>query len=280
MNDTEHQEMSRALRDLVDSQDPAGPAPVAELLHRGRRRRGLRTTAVTGSVAAVAAIAVFGGIALSGGSAETAVGPAGQGTASASVSVSASASATSGSAAKQGPTTGAEVAALLKSRFPAGYQAVGEPFLVNPRTDEPSFAVNPDLPEETRKQLTKSLRGNDSIGAGYTIANGSKTGTVQITISHGTAGRAPAGCTVPYCSVIKQPDGSILLLTLPSYGPEVPQVWQALLYRTDGTMVTAESGTLPLPGHGQELYAGPPALDGQMLTALALDPVWTQGAAH
>ncbi|MFD7733119.1 hypothetical protein ACFV6F_22345, partial [Kitasatospora phosalacinea] len=144
MNDTEHQEMSRALRDLADRHGPAGPAPVTELMHRGRRRRGLRTAAVTGSVAAVAAVAVFGGLALSGGPTATVAGPAGTGTASASAS--ASASVTPGGAARLGPTSGAEVAELLKSRFPQGYRADGEPWRGGGRGGGPAGRPGPDAP--------------------------------------------------------------------------------------------------------------------------------------
>ncbi|GLW53272.1 lipase chaperone [Kitasatospora phosalacinea] len=289
MNDTEHQEMSRALRDLADRHGPAGPAPVTELMHRGRRRRGLRTAAVTGSVAAVAAVAVFGGLALSGGPTATVAGPAGAGTASTSASTSASV--TPGGAVQLGPTSGAEVAALLKSRFPQGYRADGEPFLVEDKGIDWEL-LNKQLTEEQKKlaaeqgglpdRLKNGARIGGQVGAGYTIAKGSKTGTVQLTISRGQDGaphRAPATCGTPGCSATKQPDGSTLVLNLPPAAAGGEQVWQATLYRTDGSMITAESGTVPLPGHGSDLYAGPPALDGQQLTALVLDPAWVQEAA-
>ncbi|WP_033222179.1 hypothetical protein [Kitasatospora phosalacinea] len=280
MNDTEHQEMSRALRDLADRHGPAGPAPVTELMHRGRRRRGLRTAAVTGSVAAVAAVAVFGGIALSGGPATTVAGPAGQGTASASASVSGS----PGSAVRPGPTSGAEIATLLKDRFPQGYRADGEPFVIEDRAADLSL-IEKQLTEEQKKlaveqgRLPGRLLGGDEIGAGYTVVKGSRTGTVQLTIDRGTGHRAPATCDTEGCSITKQPDGSTVVLYLPPAAVGGQQVWQATLYRADGTMVVAGSGTVPLPGHGQDLYAGPPVLDGQQLTALVLDPVWGQGAS-
>ncbi|MFB7948206.1 hypothetical protein ACFC6L_25180 [Kitasatospora phosalacinea] len=283
MNDTEHQEMSRALRDLADRHGPAGPAPVTELMHRGRRRRGLRTAAVTGSVAAVAAVAVFGGLALSGGPTATVAGPAGTGTASAP----ASASVTPGGAVRLGPTSGAEVAALLKSRFPQGYRADGEPYLVDDKGVDLEL-LGKQLTEEQKKQLAEQgglpdrLRGGEKVGAGYTIVKGSKTGTVQLTVDRGQGGtprRAPTTCDLPGCSVTEQPDGSTLLLDLPPAAAGGEQVWQATLYRTDGSMIVAQSGVVPLPGHGHDLYAGPPALDGQQLTALVLDPVWVQGAA-
>ncbi|MFE1319634.1 hypothetical protein [Kitasatospora phosalacinea] len=295
MNDTEHQEMSRALRDLADRHGPAGPAPVTELMHRGRRRRGLRTAAVTGSAAAVAAVAVFGGLALSGGPTATVAGPAGTGAASASTSASsaasASASVTPGGAVQLGPTSGAEVAALLKSRFPQGYQADGEPFLVEDKGIDREL-LDMQLTEEQKKQLAEQgglpdrlkdgVRLGGQVGAGYTIVKGSKTGTVQLTISRGQDGashRAPAKCVTAGCHLTEEPDGSTLVLDLPAAAASGEQVWQATLYRSDGSMIVAQSGVVPLPGHGHDLYPGPPALDGQQLTTLVLDPVWVQGAA-
>ncbi|MFF4342781.1 hypothetical protein ACFY00_22980 [Kitasatospora sp. NPDC001540] len=284
MNDTEHQEMSRALRELADRHGPAGPAPVTELLHRGRRRRGLRTTAVTGSVAAVAAVAVFGGIALSGGPATTGAGPAASASASSASSASASASGASGGAVRPGPASGAEIAALLKDRLPQGYRADGEPSVIEDRAADLS-QIEKQLTEEQKKRAAEQgglpgrLLGGGQIGAGYTVVKGSKTGTVQLTINRGTGHRAPAACDIKGCSITKQPDGGTVVLYLPPAAAGGEQVWQATLYRTDGTMVEAGSGTVPLPGRGQELYAGPPVLDGQQLTALVLDPVWGQGAS-
>lgn len=284
MNDTEDQEVSRALRDLADRHGPAGPAPVAELLHRGRRRRGLRLAAVTGSVAAVAAVAVLGATALGGGASPTttAVGPAAGGTASASASASASPSAT-----RTGPATAEEIAELLKPRLPSGYHPDGDPALLDNRKKAGS--------EEELKKLAEQQGGlpaavrtlPDTIGAGYTVTNGTKTGTVQISIIRRSNAAASAGVPLssnlcgerPDCSLVQQPDGSTVMLYLPKMPPDLPQVWQAELYRTDGTQVLAESGNVPLPGHGQDLYAGPPPMTGEALTALVLDPVWTRGAA-
>ncbi|WP_282206234.1 hypothetical protein [Kitasatospora fiedleri] len=276
MNDIEDQEMSRALRDLAGRHGTAGPAPVAELLHRGRRRRGLRLAAVTGSAAAVAAVAVFGATALAGGPSSTAaVGPAGQGTASVSASLSAS-------TVRTGPTTPAEIADLLSSRFPTGYHADGRPTLVDSRST--------GADAEERKRLAELQGGTpapsrplpETIGAGYTVTNGTKTGTVQLSIMHlpnGTGQLADPCNNLPGCSATRQPDGSTLVLSLAPAPADLPQVWRADLYRTDGTVIAAESGNVPLPGHGQDLYTGPPVLNGEALTALVLDPVWTQGAA-
>ncbi|MEV7212334.1 hypothetical protein AB0O31_04495 [Kitasatospora cineracea] len=280
MNDTEDQEVSRALRDLADRHGPAGPAPVAELLHRGRRRRGLRLAAVTGSVAAVAAVAVFGATALGGGASPTttAVGPADGGTAS----VSASPSAT-----RSGPATSEEIAELLKPRLPSGYHPDGAPTLIDNRKQSDN--------EEELKKLAEQQGGMPAggravpvtFGAGYTVTNGAKTGTVQISIMHRSDAAASSGAPLPSnlcgqrpdCTVTKQPDGSTVVLYLPKMPPDLPQVWQADLYRTDGSHVVAQSGNVPLAGHGQDLYAGPPPMTGEALTALVLDPVWTQGAA-
>ncbi|MEU5389482.1 hypothetical protein ACFVT9_22290 [Kitasatospora cineracea] len=284
MNDTEDQEVSRALRDLADRHGPAGPAPVAELLHRGRRRRGLRLAAVTGSVAAVAAVAVLGATALGGGASPTttAAGPAGGGTASASTSASASASASSG-ATRTGQVTAGQLAELLKSRLPAGYHPDGDPTLIGNGGVGSSDEELQKLAEQHSRAPVAGRTVRDEIGAGYTVTNGTKTGTVQITVMSGPAPAEPLTSDLcnkrPDCSVTKQPDGSTVMLYLPKMPPDLPQVWQADLYRPDGVQVLAESGNVPLPGHGQDLYAGPPPMTGEALTALVLDPVWTQGAA-
>ncbi|MDR3034493.1 MAG: hypothetical protein LBV78_15490 [Kitasatospora sp.] len=282
MNDTEDQEVSRALRDLADRHGPAGPAPVAELLHRGRRRRGLRLAAVTGSVAAVAAVAVLGATALGGGTSPTAtaVGPADGGAASAPASASASASP---SATRTGPTTAEEIAELLKSRLPAGYHPDGDPTLLDSRKQSAADEELRKLAEQQGGTPAAGRTARDMIGAGYTVTNGTKTGTVQITVMKGAAPTEPRtsdSCNKrPDCSVTKRPDGSTVMLYLPKMPPDLPQVWEADLYRPDGLQVLAQSGNVPLPGHGQDLYTGPPPMTGEALTALALDPVWTQGAA-
>ncbi|MFD7733566.1 hypothetical protein ACFV6F_24695, partial [Kitasatospora phosalacinea] len=162
----------------------------------------------------------------------------------------------------------------------------GERFLVD-EVGVDQELLGKQLTEEQKKRVTEQggLPGrlrSAQVGAGYTIVKGSKTGTVQLTVDRGQAGasrRAPATCDIQGCSVTQQPDGSTLVLQLPPAAVGGEQVWQATLYRTDGSMIVAESGLVPLPGHGHELYAGPPALDGQQLTALVLDPVWVQGAA-
>ncbi|MFE2351541.1 hypothetical protein [Kitasatospora cineracea] len=288
MNDTEDQEVSRALRDLADRHGPAGPAPVAELLHRGRRRRGLRLAAVTGSVAAVAAVAVLGATALGGGASPTTTvaGPAGGGTASASTSASASASASSG-ATRTGQVTAEEIAELLKSRLPAGYHPDGDPTLIDSRKQGTGDEELKKLAEQQGRTPAAGRAVLDTIGAGYTVTNGTRTGTVQISIVRGSGAAASSGASLPSnlcgerpdCSVTKQPDGSTVVLYLPKMPPDLPQVWQADLYRTDGTRIEAGSGNVPLPGRGQDLYAGPPPMTGEALTALVLDPVWTRGAA-
>ncbi|MFJ5883315.1 hypothetical protein [Kitasatospora cineracea] len=280
MNDTEDQEVSRALRDLADRHGPAGPAPVAELLHRGRRRRGLRLAAVTGSVAAVAVVAVFGATALGGGASPTttAVGPADGGTASVSASVPASPSAT-----RSEQVTAGQLAKLLKSRLPAGYHPDGDPTLIGNGGVGSSDEELQKLAEQHSQAPVAGRTMRDEIGAGYTVTNGTKTGTVQITVMSGPAPAEPLTSDLcnkrPDCSVSKQPDGSTVVLYLPKMPPDLPQVWQADLYRPDGVQVLAESGNVPLAGHGQDLYAGPPPMTGEALTALVLDPVWTQGAA-
>lgn len=259
MNSTENEEMSRALRELADRQ-PGGPAPVTELLHRGRRRKRLRAVAVTGSAAAVVAVALAGAAVLvPHASNNTQAGPA----SSASVTASATASAASSpSPTRTVPATSAGVAEALKSWVPSGYR-ITDTWL------EPGMpSLPPNLPPIAR------------IGALHTVTDGGRTGNIRIEItrsmsrSNPSAHPQPTCGTVPNCSVSTRPDGSVLLVELPPAAAGGEQIWQATLYAAGGTMITASSGNVSTTGVDRAL----PLLDGEHLTALALDPVWRQVA--
>jgi len=300
MSTNEHEDLSHAMEVLADRQPPAGPPPTAELLHRGRLHKRRRAAVMTGGVAAVAAIAVAGAFAVGGtggtGGSPTAggIGPAASASGSAAptdlpstrptdtgspstrptdtgspstrpdMSSPSTNPTNSDSPAKPSDAAAPPLANLLEARLPAGYHIVK------------TWNESPTAPGKPWR-----------AGAAHTITNGSRTGNMRIELGRvagvpsGTTDYKPiADCgTMSNCTITHRPDGSVLMVMLPSAAPGGLQDWRALLYGTDGGMVTASSGTVPGPGEGTEIYPGPPVLNGEQLTALALDPVW-QGIIH
>ncbi|MFD5563784.1 hypothetical protein [Kitasatospora griseola] len=285
MSINENEDLTQALEVLVDRQSPAGPPPTAELLRRGRLGRRRRAAVVTGGVAAVAAVAMAGAFAvgIGGGSPTVGIGPAASasgsakpsgtpsgkpsgtpsgkpsGTPSGKPSTDPTNSSPSGKPS-DAPTAGAPVPDLLAERVPAGYRILAT-------WKDPGPKPGSGKPWR--------------IGVAHTITNGPRTGTIRIELtqvagvpSGSTDYKPTADCgTAPACTVTHRPDGSLLMVTLPAAAAGL-QDWQATLYSTDGSVVTASSSTVPAPGGATDPYSGPPVLNGEQLTALALDPVW------
>ncbi|MEV7123562.1 hypothetical protein [Kitasatospora griseola] len=286
MSINENEDLTQALEVLVDRQPPAGPPPTAELLRRGRLGRRRRAAVMTGGVAAVAAVAMAGAFAAGiGGGSPTASGlgpaagssgkptsttspsgkptstssPSGKPTSTGSPSTDPTNSSPSGKPS-DAPTAGPLVPEMLAERVPAGYRILAT-------WKDPGPKPGSGKPWR--------------IGVAHTITNGPRTGTIRIELtqvvgvpSGSTDYKPTADCgTAPACTVTHRPDGSLLMVTLPAAAAGL-QDWQATLYGTDGSMVTASSSTVPAPGGGTDLYSGPPILNGEQLTALALDPVW------
>ncbi|MFJ1795140.1 hypothetical protein [Kitasatospora griseola] len=284
MSTNDHEDLSNALEVLVDRQPPAGDAPVAELVRRGRLRKRQRAAVMTGGVAAVVAVAMAGAFVVGAEGSPTAggIGPAAAASGSAKPSSTPSDKASgspSGKPSSSGspsgkptssgspsgkpsdaPTAGAPVPDLLAERIPVGYRIL---------TTWKDPGPRPGSGQSWR------------LGAGHTITNGSRTGNIRIELTQlvgvpsGSTNYTPtADCgSMPDCTVTQRPDGSVLIVQLPAAAAGM-QDWKALLYGTDGSLVTASSGTVPGPGDGTDLYPGPPVLDGEQLKALALDPVW------
>ncbi|MFJ5922513.1 hypothetical protein ACIQF6_07850 [Kitasatospora sp. NPDC092948] len=290
MSTNEHEDLSYAMEVLADRQPPPGRPPTAELVRRGRLRKRRRAAVMTGGVAAVAAVAMAGAFVVggSGSPAVSGIGPAAGASGSTTptelpssrptntglpstrptnTSSPSSKPTDTGSPSSKpsgAPTADLPLANLLEARLPAGYHIVST-------WNQP--ATKPGDPWRA--------------GAGHTITNGSRTGNMRIELTQVTGVRSgstdykpTADCgSVPNCTVTQRPDGSVLMVVLPPAAPGGLQDWKALLYGTDGTLVTASSGTVPGPGEGSDIYPGPPVLNGDQLTALALDPVW-QGIIH
>ncbi|KQV18729.1 MULTISPECIES: hypothetical protein [unclassified Kitasatospora] len=247
--------ISRALQDLTIRQVPTGPVPLAQLLHRGRRARRLRT--LTGTATGAGGLALVCAVTLA-----LVPGPTPQAPPPLSAARSASTTPSAETPTATPPvSTPDRLLELLKSKLPTGLQ------LSNPwKLDRTSgFPI---------KQQA----------AAYTISNSTGTGTVRIDVSRATPspnGKVrPQDCSIPGCTVTAQPDGSVLTLYLPPRAVGGEQDWRATLQRPDGTTVLAGAGNIPGPGSDRrEPYPNPPLLTGAQLSALALDPAWHQAAA-
>ncbi|MFD8596082.1 hypothetical protein ACFV1L_13860 [Kitasatospora sp. NPDC059646] len=261
MSTTDHEDLSHALAVLADRQAPDGPAPVADLLRRGRRSRRGRAAALTGAAAVVAA-ALAGVAALPAGPTSTGIGPA------AAASGGGSAGPTGGASPGPGdPDSGPDVAELLAARIPAGYR------IEKTWTDPGPQPV----PSPTAGYRAQAFR----VGALHGITNGTRSGDIRIEVGqvpgvprHSKDFKPHANCAdTPRCWVENRPDGSQLYKVLPEVATG-NQTWQVTLFRTDGSMIVASSSIFL----GQEDRLRTPVLDGDRLTALALDPVWQQVA--
>ncbi|MGW4379296.1 hypothetical protein [Kitasatospora sp. NPDC004531] len=286
MSTDEHEELSHALEELADRQPPPGSAPTADLLRRGRRRRLVRSAAMTGTAVAVAAVALGGLFAGTPVDTAAGIGPAAGATVSDKPTGSAKPSGTpstkpTGSAKPSGTPTGKDqpkpsgtpstktsnspvlnprVEELLAARRPAGYR------LTNAFSDpdpEPGSGVRYRVVATEGLFRDSDRRGGD-ISMAITHVQGMPQGaTYQPNPSCGGASN---------CTVTHRPDGSVLMVTL---SPAVHDIfwWEATLYRTDGSLITARERNSPEMGEDPVF---PPILDGDQLAALALDPVWTQ----
>ncbi|WP_457031201.1 hypothetical protein [Kitasatospora sp. P5_F3] len=247
--------ISRALQELTIRQVPTGPVPLAELLHRGRRARRLRT--LTGTAAGAGGLALVCTVTLALVPGTTAQAPP-------PLSAARSTPATPATSPAVTPpvSTGADrLLELLRSKLPTGLQ-LSNPLKLDRTSGFPS------------KQQA----------AAYTISNSTGTGTLRIDVSRTTPspnGKVrPQDCSIPGCTVTAQPDGSVLTLYLPPRAVGGEQDWRATLQRPDGTTVLAGAGNIPGPGSDRrEPYPNPPLLTGAQLSALALDPAWHQAAA-
>ncbi|OKJ16823.1 hypothetical protein [Kitasatospora sp. CB01950] len=263
MSTTDHEDLSHALEVLADGQAPAGPAPVADLLRRGRRSKRRRAATMTGAVAAIIAVAVAGGAVLTAGPTSTVAGPA------AAPSGGGSSKPSDGASSKPGsPGSVPNVAELLAARIPAGYR------IENTWNDPGPQPLPSGMPGPTDGVRQQAFR----VGALHSITNGTRSGNIRIEVGqvigvprHSTGYKPHATCgNVPKCAVENRPDGSQLYTYLPDAAAGL-QDWRVTLYRTDGSMITASSNTIA--NQGDKLYPSP-LLDGDQLTALALDPVW------
>ncbi|MFI9783174.1 hypothetical protein ACIHEI_06620 [Kitasatospora sp. NPDC051984] len=292
MSTNDHEDLSHALEVLADRQLPPGSAPTADLLRRGRRSKRLRAATVTGTAVAVGALAM-GTLFIGGpGATTTGIGPA--------------AAAASGPEASSKPSStpsGSSKPSGEPSTKPSGSaKPSGTPSEVSKPSGTPSTKTSnsPVLDPRVKELLTAR------IPAGYRIANsyddpdpapGSGVryrvattmllvddakspveGTdIRLEISH-MPGMAPGTTYQPNptcdgasnCTVTQRPDGSVLMVKLPPAAGDFYR-WSAALYRTDGNIVTASANNSPMMG-------GPivqPAFNGDQLTTLVLDPVWS-----
>ncbi|MGW4649915.1 hypothetical protein [Kitasatospora sp. NPDC004289] len=241
--------VAEGLRELAARQEVSGPVPVAELLHRGRRGRRLRTATRVAAASVGVGAALTVAVALLPAPAATGPGlPA-------LPAVSPSAVATPSPAASSPaplPTTGPELLEALRTRIPAGL-SLGTPW----------------APEQQPYQKY----------VGFQVRNGGATGNVRIDINRPSTGPVNVvRCTIPGCTDTDLPDGGHLQLYLPGKAVGGEQDWRATVRRPDGTMVTAASGNIPGPGEGTQVHPNAPLLTGEQLSELALDPLWQQVA--
>ncbi|MEV4560579.1 hypothetical protein AB0K51_26785 [Kitasatospora sp. NPDC049285] len=256
---TDDERLPRALRDLADRHPGGGPAPVAELLSRGRRARRLRT--LTATATASCAVAVLAATTLVLAPSGPAAAPVAPSTGSASASAS-SGSPTPSPSPTPTALTAAQLLEMLRAKLPPSLR-LSEPWTHGPGPNGLGASTGPTA---------------ISVAAAFTVTDGAHTGTAEIEISHVAPGNRPDTCDIAFCTVTPQPGGGSLTVYLPDY-PGVPQVWRATLRRPDGTLITASAGNVPgAVSASMELYPNPPLLDGPQLTALALDPAWLAAA--
>ncbi|GAA4984813.1 hypothetical protein [Kitasatospora paranensis] len=257
-------EFSHALRETAEASPPARLGLIATgAAERGRRRK--RRRALTASVATVAAVACAGMLAFQLRPANGPTGPLDPGrsagpASAAPASASASASTGPSPSAATGP---AQLLEVLRAKLPAGLQA---------------------------SRPMSSGRGTSGPGAGllevgYTITNGTGTGSVQVTVNRVAPGAlqdADGACEpgLAGCTSVRQSDGGRLRIYRPARAAGGEQTADATLRRPDGTVVSVSAGNLPGPGSGRtEPYPNAPLLTAEQLGALALDPVWQPFAA-
>ncbi|GAA3029336.1 hypothetical protein GCM10020229_45950 [Kitasatospora albolonga] len=241
--------VAEGLRELAARQEVSGPVPVAELLHRGRRGRRLRTaTRVAAAAVGVGAVLT---VAVALLPAPAATGPG----LPALPAVSPSAVATPSPAASSPaplPTTGPELLEALRTRIPAGL-STGTPW----------------VPQQSSYQKY----------VGFQLRAGTATGNLRVDVSRPTTGPLRAApCAMANCTDTDLPGGAQLQLYLPAPAAGGEQDWRATVRRPDGTMVTVSSGNIPGPGEGPGVHRNAPLLTGPQLTELAVDPLWHQVA--
>ncbi|MFE0458614.1 hypothetical protein ACFW1A_05035 [Kitasatospora sp. NPDC058965] len=245
------------LKQLADRQVTGGPVPAADLIHRGRRTRRLRTLGGTAVGAGGVALACTVCLALVPGTTDRAtLSPAAQ-----------SSPATPATTATTAPPTDPAITttrllALLAAKVPADLH--------------PS---NPYQLDETAR-----LPWLRQLTAAYTVSDGAGTGSVRVEVRRTTpppgGTLTPTPCAMPGCTVTPEPGGSYLTVYLPDRAAGGEQDWRATVDRPDGTSVTVSAGNLPAPGSDRKVpYPNAPLLTGGQLSSLALDPAWHQAAA-
>lgn len=260
-------EFSHALREAADA---APPPPLERLAvgaqQRGRRRRQRRV--VVASAAAVAVLAAGGTLALRERPSATAAGPgpvaatAGP-TSPGTASPTPSPSPTPVASSSATPMTADQMLALLRGRLPAGLQ------LSNPmgQGTEPT-------PNAMLQMTMAAFTITDNRGSGGVELIVSRSAPSSDLASNSQCAPTPHGAT-PTCTSSALPGGGYLRVNLPARAAGGEQVWTADLWQPDGVHVEASAGNLPGPGtraNGPTRDA--PVLNGDQLTALALDPVW------
>ncbi len=165
------------------------------------------------------------------------------------------------------PVLNPTVEDLLAARNPAGYRIVN-------RYNDPDPTPGSGL--RYRVATTEFLAQE---GDWPDPNHPPRTGDLGIEITHvkgmapGTTYQPNPDCEgTPNCTITHRPDGSVLMVKLPPAAGDL-YTWQATLYGTDGSIVSATEDNSPMMGQNPVLL---PLLDGDRLTALVLDPVWKQ----
>ncbi|MFD8482390.1 hypothetical protein [Kitasatospora sp. NPDC059673] len=301
MSTNEHEDLSQALEVLADRQLPPGSAPTADLLRRGRRSKRLRAATVSGTAVVVGAVAMgalfIGGPAATssgiGPAAAAASGPEASGKPSGTPSGKPTESSKPSSQPSGKPTESSKPSSQPSTKPSGSSKPSGTPStktsnspVLNPRVQELLAARNP-----AGYRIASSYDDPDpepGSGVRYRVAttetlvndatNPVRVGDLRIEITHvkemapGTTYQPNPSCdATSNCTITHRPDGSVLMVKLPPAAGGI-YWWQATLYRTDGSLVTAISNNSPMAPDGP---IDPPALNGDQLTTLVLDPVWS-----
>lgn len=253
-------EFSHALWQAADDAPPPSVEAMAVGAQRRGERRKRRRTIVAGA-AAVVLLAGAGGLVLQLRSSAT---PTVVSAAPVTATADTGRSAAPTSAGKV--VTAAQMLELLRARLPAGL-ALTAP-----------MSKGSDGPQ--RGPVQEAMAGftiTDARGKGGVVVSVTRVGVMD-PASRGFC--PPSASSTPTCTGTAQPDGSYLWVNRAARAVGGEQLWEAILAKADGTLVTVSSSNLPGPGAGAQ---GPtrdaPVLDTPQLSAIVLDPVWQQVAA-